>query len=164
MNNGSMAERFLSPNIRHNVCSIIKNTEARENFSILLRDVNIILTVTQDMRDNVDTQKLKQLGIDIMSHLKSSFLTTRNKPWIAIMDGYPCTVCVLIAGSWLPYALMDLSHSTLNRPKNTGTSMSVALRVAQVPVPVNTMFLSTFQIFSVECCVCHILLWPQSAG
>ena len=83
-NNGSMAERFLSPDIRDNVCSIIKNTEARENFSILLRDVNIILTVTQGSRDDVDTQKLKQLGIDIMSHLKTSFLTTRNKLWIAV--------------------------------------------------------------------------------
>ena len=43
------------------VCSLIHNTVDRENFSILLRDLNIMLRITQSTREGVSSSRLKQL-------------------------------------------------------------------------------------------------------
>ena len=83
-NNGVTAERFLSPDSREEICTLIINTEDRENFEILLRDVNIMLTVTQGTHDNVDTDKLKQLGIDIMSLIRTKFVDSNGNAWVSI--------------------------------------------------------------------------------
>ena len=83
-NNGMMAERFLHPKNREIICSLILNGTDRENFEVLLRDMNIILSITQSTRDNVDTTKLRQLGIDIMSHIRSKFIDHEGLPWINI--------------------------------------------------------------------------------
>ncbi|CAL4094100.1 unnamed protein product [Meganyctiphanes norvegica] len=69
-NTGVLAEKYFNPDFRQDICSLIKNEENKENFEILLRDLNVILTVTQGTHGNVNTNKLKQQGIDIMSHIK----------------------------------------------------------------------------------------------
>ena len=83
-NNGVRAERFLQLENRKEICSLIPDSDDKQNFSILLRDVNIMLRITQGTREDVDTTKVKQLGIDIMSHIRMSFLDTNGQPWVAI--------------------------------------------------------------------------------
>ena len=67
-NNRIVAEQFLLPDNREVVCSLIKNTEDKENFRILLRDLNIMLSVCLSTKLGINTLKLKQFGIDIMVH------------------------------------------------------------------------------------------------
>ena len=83
-NSGEMAQRFTSPEIRSVICSLIKKSDDRENFEILLQDMNVIFSVTQGTRSDVNTEKLRQLGIDIMSNLRTKFLNTSGIPWIRI--------------------------------------------------------------------------------
>ena len=83
-NNGVTAERFVIPDSRDEICTLIKNTEDREHFEILLRDVNIMLTITQGTRDNVDTDRLKLLGMDIMSLIRTKFLDHNGNAWVSI--------------------------------------------------------------------------------
>ena len=83
-NNGTMVERVLHPDNREKIYSLINNTSDRENFEILLRDMNIMLTVTQSLREDVNTAKLRHLGIDIMLHIRSKFLNHKGEPWINI--------------------------------------------------------------------------------
>ena len=90
-NNGVTAERFLSPDSREEICTLIINTEDRENFEILLRDVNIMLTVTQGTHD-----KLKQLGIDIMSLIRTKFVDSNGNAWVSINSSLDATC----AHSW----------------------------------------------------------------
>ncbi|CAL4131834.1 unnamed protein product, partial [Meganyctiphanes norvegica] len=83
-NTGVMAEKILSPEHRDNICSLIKNKENRENFDIFLRDLNIMLAVTQGTRNDVNIDKLKQLGIDIMYHIRTKFLDHKGNAWVPI--------------------------------------------------------------------------------
>ena len=74
-NNGPLAERFFSPVNRSNICSLINNTEDRENFDTFMSLTNVILTVTQAITDKlVRTKALKDLGIELMVHMKTAFL------------------------------------------------------------------------------------------
>ena len=101
-NNGEMAQRFLDPQNRELICSLINNSEDREIFEVLLRDLNIILRVTQSTRDNIDTKKLKQLGIDIMSHIRSKFLDHRGQPWVRMNPSLHAKLCVPTPGNlWI---------------------------------------------------------------
>ena len=59
---------------REVVCSLIRNTIDRENFYILLRDLNIMLRITQSTREGVSSSRLKQLGVDLMSHVRFAFV------------------------------------------------------------------------------------------
>ena len=43
-NTGVMAERFLDPDVRDTICEIIPNSTDRQNFSQLLRDLNVMET------------------------------------------------------------------------------------------------------------------------
>ena len=105
-NNGEMAQRFLDPQNRELICSLINNSEDREIFEVLLRDLNIILRVTQSTRDNIDTKKLKQLGIDIMSHIRSKFLDHRGQPWVRMNP----SLHAMCAHSW---QLVDILNAPL---------------------------------------------------
>ncbi|CAL4117807.1 unnamed protein product, partial [Meganyctiphanes norvegica] len=67
-----------------------------ENFEILLRDLNVILTVTQGTHGNVNTNKLKQLGIDIMSHIKTKFINVKGEEWVPINH----SLHLMCAHSW----------------------------------------------------------------
>lgn len=98
-----MAERFLDPNIRDGVCSLIKNETDRGNFKILLREINIMLTITQSTKENVDTKKLRQLGIDIMSQIRSNFLNEKGQPWIMVNP----SLHAMCAHSWELYEFLD---------------------------------------------------------
>ena len=102
-NAGNLAESFLDPNIREKVCSLINNVTHRENFEVLMRDVNIILTVTQSPRGDVKTQKLRQLGIDIMSHMRTNFLNENGQPWISINP----SLHDMCAHSWELYEFLN---------------------------------------------------------
>ena len=44
---GGIAKRFLDPNNRAKICSVIRKDEDRENFAELLHYFNLLLTVTQ---------------------------------------------------------------------------------------------------------------------
>ena len=66
-----------------------KKENARQNYEKLLQDINIMFSVTQGIRGDhpwgdVNTDKLKQLGIDIMAYLRTAFLNNSRKPWINI--------------------------------------------------------------------------------
>ena len=43
-----------------------------------------MLSVTQGLRPNVDTEKLRELGIQIMKDIKTDFLDYKGKSWILI--------------------------------------------------------------------------------
>ncbi|CAL4174377.1 unnamed protein product, partial [Meganyctiphanes norvegica] len=64
-NAGNLAERFLDPNIREKVCSLINNVTHRENFEVLMRDVNIILTVTQSPRGMLKPRNYINLALTL---------------------------------------------------------------------------------------------------
>ena len=83
-NTGQLAERFMAPEHRELICSLIDNATDREHFSLLLRDINIMLRITQCTRVGVVSTKLKQLGIDIMSHVRSKFVDHLGQPWVNV--------------------------------------------------------------------------------
>ena len=102
-NTGEIAERFCNPDNRAVICELIKKTDDRENFGKLLQDVNIMFSVTQGVRGDVDTDKLKQLGIDIMTHLRTAFLNNSSKPWISINP----SLHQMCAHSWELFTICD---------------------------------------------------------
>ena len=52
----------------------------------MLSKFNDILTVTQKVSSRkVNTSALRMEGIDLMSHLRSSFLDERGNPWVQII-------------------------------------------------------------------------------
>ena len=78
-----------------------------EAFEILLRDINIMLTVTQGTQENVDTQKLRQLGIDIMSHIQTNFLNQKGQPWVNINP----TLHAMCAHAWQLFQIFNVPIS-----------------------------------------------------
>ena len=84
-NNASIAERFFDPKNREVVCQLIRNESDPINYDILLRDVNVILSACLVTRSGMNTLKLRQLGIDIMSHshIRTAFINNGH-PWIPI--------------------------------------------------------------------------------
>ena len=67
-NSGPLADRFFGPKEREKICSVIKNTEDRENFSKLISKINVFLSLTQhvDVLKKVDPQKVRNLGYELM--------------------------------------------------------------------------------------------------
>ena len=63
---------------------MIRNDANRENFKVLLRSINVMLTVCLSERPGINTDSLKQLGIDIMYHIRTAFFDEKGKPWIPI--------------------------------------------------------------------------------
>ena len=96
-NTGGLATKFFNPEYRGNILELILNTEDRENFGELLSLFNIMLTVTQSVTDRkVNVDNVRLLGIEIMTHIKSSFLDEYGNPWINIIP----TVHTMCAHSW----------------------------------------------------------------
>ena len=58
--------------------------EDRDNYRILLRDINVMLSICMEIISGASPQKLKQLGSDIMSHIRTAFLDNRGQPWISV--------------------------------------------------------------------------------
>ena len=88
-NNGPLADSFFSAENRRKISSLINNTEDRENFETFMSLTNVMLTVTQSITDKrVRIQALKDLGIELMLHLKNSFLDHLGRPWIMIIPSF----------------------------------------------------------------------------
>ena len=88
-NNGPLAERFFSAENRFKISSLINNSKDRENFDIFLSLTNVILTVTQAITDKlVRVNALRDLGIELMLHIKNSFLDHRDRSWIMIIPSF----------------------------------------------------------------------------
>ena len=52
----------------------------------MLSKFNVILTVTQKLTSQkVNTSALRMEGINLMTHLRSSFLDERGNPWVQII-------------------------------------------------------------------------------
>ena len=83
-NTGGIAEKFLQPQHREAICSIISNADDMENFEILSQNLNIMITIIHSILEDIDTDKLKHLGIEIMSFVRTKFLDTNQEPWIPI--------------------------------------------------------------------------------
>ena len=84
LNNRYISQQFFDPKSRDTICEMIHNDANRENFKVLLRSINVMLTVCLSERAGVNTDSLKQLGIDIMYHIRTAFLDEKGKPWIPI--------------------------------------------------------------------------------
>ena len=95
-NCGPVADRFFCEKNRRQICDIIESEEDRNIYEGLLRKFNILLTITQKETDmNVDIQKVKVLGKDIMLLIKS-FVNNDQEPWVNIVT----SVHQLCAHSW----------------------------------------------------------------
>ena len=111
-----MAERFLKPENRETICKIIPNSTDRENYSNLLRDINIMLTVTQGSRDEVDTDSLRELGITIMAQIRTKFLDHKGKSWVSInpslhsMCAHSWELCQICSGPIAQYSEQAQEH------------------------------------------------------
>ena len=88
---------------REVVCSLIHNTVDRANFSILLRALNIMLRITQSTREGVSSSRLKQLGVDLMSHVRSAFVNHQGQPWINITP----SLHAMCAHDWQLVVILD---------------------------------------------------------
>ena len=100
--NDSIAEHFFYSKNRTIICELIKNESDRENYSILLRDVNVVLSVCLSSRAGVVVTQLRQLGIDIMAHIRTKFVCG-NKPWIPINP----SLHAMCAHSWQLFEMND---------------------------------------------------------
>ena len=112
-NSGGVAKRFLDPTNRDKICSIISNEVDRENYADLLRMFNLMLTVTQQTERRPNHSKVRTLGIDLMSHIKTGFLDNRGRSWVPVIN----SVHEMAAHSWqlmqiLEEGTMLLGHYT----------------------------------------------------
>ena len=88
-NNGPLAGRFFHPDNREKISLLINNTEDRKNFETFMLQTNIILTITQSVNNKkVWINELKTHGIDLMLHLKNSFLDEKGRPWVMIIPSF----------------------------------------------------------------------------
>ena len=85
-NSGPMADRFFSTNYRHEICSLIKNNEDRENYFKLLSLMNVMIKISQHVSTRrIKVENVRHLGEEIMLHLKNSFLNEKGESWINII-------------------------------------------------------------------------------
>ena len=99
-NNGPIADRYFDPKNREAICSTIKNTVDRENFSILLSKYNIMLSLTQQVNSSktVDPLKVKEVGYDLMIFLRQSFDWAMITPSVHQMCAHSWELFVVTEG------------------------------------------------------------------
>lgn len=102
-NSGPIAQRFFDPNSRETICELIPNIEDRQHYHVFLQNVNVMLSVCLGMKAGVNTDKLRQLGIDIMSHIRTSFLNTEGNPWVPVNP----SLHAMCAHSWQLFEMAD---------------------------------------------------------
>ena len=83
-NSGSIAQRFFSSDSRDTICELITCDINRQNYNIFLQHVNVMLSICLGMKSGVDIHKTRQFGIDIMSHIRTSFVNSEGLPWIPV--------------------------------------------------------------------------------
>ena len=137
-NCGPLADKFFSEaicksghTVRHHITELILNEEDRQNYSLLISKLNIILHVTQSVDEGktVNTQKFKQFGIDIMSDIRSNFLDQNGQSWITIIP----TVHQLCAHSWELF-VMNMGKSIAKWSENPLESWNKHVRAFQSSV------------------------------
>ena len=106
-NTGPIADRFFSRQNRSEICSLILNSENRENFETFLYLTNIVLTVSQsvDAKKRVRIDAFKSICIELMLHVKTAFLDETGQSWIMIIP----TFHQLCGHSW---QLFELNNGT----------------------------------------------------
>ena len=89
-NCGPLADRFFSLQNRDEICSLILNTEDRNNYRKFLSLTNIVLTVVQsvDAKKRVRVQAFKEFCIKLMLHMKNSFLNEKGESWVMIIPTF----------------------------------------------------------------------------
>lgn len=102
-NTGPLADRYFSPKNRANICELINSEEDRDNYEYLLSLINILLQVTQSVNNSkvVKIDEVKAMGIELMMHIKNSFLDENGNSWIMIIP----TIHQLCAHSWEMFQL-----------------------------------------------------------
>lgn len=97
-NTGPLASRFFDEKNRDAICSIISCKKERDDYKKLLELMNAMLTLSQSVDDTklVDVYHIKDLGIQIMLHIRTSFIDEEGNPWVMITNG----VHQLLAHSW----------------------------------------------------------------
>ena len=84
MNNGYIAQQFFDPKSRDAICDMIPHEADRENYKLLLCNINVMLSICLSERPEVNTYGLRQLGIDTMYNIRTAFIDEQGKPWIQI--------------------------------------------------------------------------------
>ena len=69
-NNGNIAVKFFSVDLRDKICAPIRNTEHRENFSLLLQKFNVFLSIVQQTKNKIDPEKLRVIGYNLQIFFK----------------------------------------------------------------------------------------------
>jgi hypothetical protein len=77
-NSGPLAKCWFSPEHRDGICSIIEDPIHRQNFAELLSKFNVLCTVVQQVEHNVDPERVRDLGYELMVFHKEAF------PWAMI--------------------------------------------------------------------------------
>ena len=75
-NTGPTAMRFFLPQNSEHISSLITSETDRQNYKMLLHFMYIMLKVNQQNKRSVNVQKVMELGMSFMIHVKTSF------PWV----------------------------------------------------------------------------------
>ena len=75
-NTGKTARRFFLPENSEQISSLIQSDTDRKNYKIMLHYMYIMLKVNQQIKCNVNPQKVMEFGIAFMVHVQTSF------PWV----------------------------------------------------------------------------------
>ena len=101
-NSGPMADRFFASDVREEICSLIEDREDSDNFKLLLSKLNIMIHITQKhTKEIIDFSQVKTLGIDVMHHIKTSFLDEKGNSWVMITP----SIHQLCAHTWQLFAM-----------------------------------------------------------
>ena len=127
-NCGPLADRFFSIRHREEICSLILNSEDRENYKLFLSLTNIVLSVVQsvDSQKCVRVEKFKEFCIKLMLHMRTAFLNEKGQPWVMIIP----TFHQLCAHSWQFFSM------------NNGSSIA---KWSESPVESWNKFVRSFQ-------------------
>ena len=140
------------------ICSL--NQEDRESYEIFLSLTNIILNVAQSVNasKNVRTDKLKALGIELILHLKTSFLNEKGSSWVMIIPSFH-----QMCGNFLSGTVVIPLRSGVRALLKVGTSTFVHFEVVQLQDLDNSLWRTTSTTSFKECWSCPTLKSHQNA-
>ena len=87
-NSGPLADDLFSPDNRDIISEVILDVRDRDNFKILLSLFHVMIRISQSTDENrrVNIDAVKELGIELMIHLKTSFRDENGNPWVSIIN------------------------------------------------------------------------------